>query len=175
MVQVVFTEAKQPQSQDDRFREDVREHLHGEYLLDDGSIVYGNSTSYVKQWLRDSNTSNRRWRNLGNDSRFEDLCELKGFKVRRGRGRRIYHGGKMGWGVPCDVITELHPVPMFNVFDKDGKQLNKEPLTKGDAAGEVCEYRTEEFDAQVEHQGFYKVNNRDFTKPPVAQVARPVK
>ena len=94
------------------FQLDVRGHLHGEYLLEDGRVVFGNSTSYVRSWTRNMNESGRRWRNLGGDGQFEDLCERAGFKVLRGRGRRWTRSGT-AWGVRCDVITECREVPCF--------------------------------------------------------------
>ncbi len=160
-------------SQRQKFIEDITEHLHGEYLLETGEIVKGASTSHAKQWVRDCNSSGRRWRNLGNDSRFEDLCEKVGLQVRRGRTRRVYHGGKTGWGVPCDVITAMKPVQMFDVFDKDGIKINEAPLVQSDAAHEVACHSQDLFDV-VLFCGEYRVNGSDFIDGvgPRAQVAR---
>ena len=109
------------------FQLDVRGHLHGEYLLEDGRVVFGMSTTYVLRWTRDCNASGRRWRNLGGDSQFEDLCERAGFRVLRGRGRRFTHRGT-AWGGRCDVITECREVPCWHdQFSHDDSWLYYQP------------------------------------------------
>lgn len=153
------------------FQADIRDHLFGEYLLDSGEIVFGNSTSHVRSWMRGMNASGRRWRNLGSDSGFEDLCEAQGFKVRRGRGRRMYKGGKTSWGVPCDVITELTPVPRFDIFDATGALITAGALLS-DAASAIGLHTTELLDI-VAHTGAAHPLLSNYNVPPVAREVRP--
>jgi hypothetical protein len=89
----------------ENFATDLLEIITGEYTLSTGETVQGNAFSYVIQHLRNYSRSGRRWRLPGRFYDHVEAIEEAGFKVLRGRGRRIYHGGKYGLGVECDVVT----------------------------------------------------------------------
>jgi hypothetical protein len=82
----------------EKFRADVTKVLRDSYTLECGTEVRGQSMTYLRQCLRDEG-----WRGL-QPWRLEDKLKAAGFKVSRGRGLRIYHGGVRKLGVTCDVV-----------------------------------------------------------------------
>jgi hypothetical protein len=87
------------------FRQHVDAALYDEYHLEEGeAIVKGQSFTHLKNRLRDEG-----WRGVSRYYVLKEALEWAGYRVVRGRGKRIYHGGHYGLGVPCDVVTTKQP------------------------------------------------------------------
>lgn len=88
----------------------ILEALNGTYSTDNGETTFqGQSLSYVVDMVRQSMPGPRRNPNglvlpgLSVDQ--ITLFRALGFKVVKARGKRIYKGGKFGFGVRCDCVT----------------------------------------------------------------------
>ena len=81
------------------------------------AIVKGQAMTYLQQSLRDAG-----WRGV-TYSNLTHLAENSSGRLAfaRGRGRRVYHGGNMGWGVESDVF--YRPDTLSQATDE---QLKKE-------------------------------------------------
>ncbi len=71
--------------------------------LGDQYVVAGQAMSYLQQRLRDDGWKGVSYANI---VKYVEGCPALSFD--RGRGRRIYHGGKMGWGSLCDVVWVVY-------------------------------------------------------------------
>lgn len=83
---------------DERFKADIAKVLYDKYTLENGVEVKGQSISFVQRHMRDEG-----WKGM-QAWKLEDELKRTGFKVSRGRGLRIYHGGVRKLGVTCDVV-----------------------------------------------------------------------
>jgi hypothetical protein len=70
--------------------------------LGPNAIVKGQAFSYLQQSLRLDG-----WRGVSYSNLSQQISASGCLAMERGRGRRHYHGGKMGWGGECDVVYVL--------------------------------------------------------------------
>lgn len=85
----------------DRMTTKVLDTLTDTYTTDDGATTFqGQSLSHVIAEVRYAG-----FVVPGRGSGLSDIFEALGFRIVRARGRRIYHGGKYGYGVECDCVT----------------------------------------------------------------------
>lgn len=87
------------------FVDDVLNELGGSYALEDGTIIKGQSFSYLQQVLRDRTLGGRKWVLGGGNCGFSNALEEAGFKIIRARTMRYTRRGEFKPYQMCDVVT----------------------------------------------------------------------